>query len=450
MCRYYFAHDITAGKDLKLQRLRATHGLEGTGVFWAILELLAEVTVEDAGSPGLPLDPKFIARMIGSRSPKRVESVIRDFSLFVIETNEAGVETFYSRRLLRRFTHDVLLREQSEADEEAEVGNKPTKRNISPEARQRMSLAGRKHRPSSKVATKVEEGTKEGTRKVATKVEEGTKEGTSKVATKVEEGTEEGTSKVATKVEEGSSKVEEGSEEGTSKVATKVEKGTEEGTSKVATKVEEGSEEGTSKVATKVEEGHGGNIGGLKAPKKKEKEKGKREAENAPAQDLNKMGYRESAYEESPSNGILTPILSIYEEVRNEYPILPAPPLYDSNIFYQAKELTDAWGGGGFRDRLGKALRRACASTFLRGKKNLFKYAWLTKLANLEKIEAGNYDDDEPKARASSSASTATHYTNAAWQEVAPPPITPEQQALMDRVNNMTLEDFYKQASSQP
>ena len=409
MCRYYFAHDITAGKDLKLQRLRATHGLEGTGVFWAILELLAEVTVEDAGSPGLPLDPKFIARMIGSRSPKRVESVIRDFSLFVIETNEAGVETFYSRRLLRRFTHDVLLREQSEAYEEAEVGNKPTKRNISPEARQRMSVAGRKHRPSSKVATKVEEGT-------------------SKVATKVEEGSEEGTSKVATKVEEGS----------------------EEGTSKVATKVEEGSEEGTSKVATKVEEGRGGNIGGLKAPKKKEKEKGKREAENAPAQDLNKMGYRESAYEESPSNGILTPILSIYEEVRNEYPILPAPPLYDSNIFYQAKELTDAWGGGGFRDRLGKALRRACASTFLRGKKNLFKYAWLTKLANLEKIEAGNYDDDEPKARASSSASTATHYTNAAWQEVAPPPITPEQQALMDRVNNMTLEDFYKQASSQP
>ena len=397
MCRYYFAHDITAGKDLKLQRLRATHGLEGTGVFWAILELLAEVTVEDAGSPGLPLDPKFIARMIGSRSPKRVESVIRDFSLFVIETNEAGVETFYSRRLLRRFTHDVLLREQSEADEEAEVGNKPTKRNISPEARQRMSLAGRKHRPSSKVATKVEEGT----------------------------------------------------EEGTSKVATKVEEGSEEGTSKVATKVEEGSEEGTSKVATKVEEGRGGNIGGLKAPKKKEKEKGKREAENAPAQDLNKMGYRESSYEESPSNGILTPILSIYEEVRNEYPILPAPPLYDSNIFYQAKELTDAWGGGGFRDRLGKALRRACASTFLRGKKNLFKYAWLTKLANLEKIEAGNYDDDEPKARASSSASTATHYTNAAWQEVAPPPITPEQQALMDRVNNMTLEDFYKQASSQ-
>jgi len=443
MCRYYFAHDITAGKDLKLQRLRATHGLEGTGVFWAILELLAEVTVEDAGSPGLPLDPKFIARMIGSRSPKRVESVIRDFSLFVIETNEAGVETFYSRRLLRRFTHDVLLREQSEAYEEAEVGNKPTKRNISPEARQRMSLAGRKHRPSSKVATKVEEGSEEGTSKVATKVEEGTEEGTSKVATKVEEGSEEGTSKVATRVEEGS-------EEGTSKVATRVEKGTEEGTSKVATKVEEGTEEGTSKVATKVEEGRGGNIGGLKAPKKKEKEKGKREAENAPAQDLNKMGYRESAYEESPSNGILTPILSIYEEVRNEYPILPAPPLYDSNIFYQAKELTDAWGGGGFRDRLGKALRRACASTFLRGKKNLFKYAWLTKLANLEKIEAGNYDDDEPKARASSSASTATHYTNAAWQEVAPPPITPEQQALMDRVNNMTLEDFYKQASSQP
>ena len=365
MCRYYFAHDITAGKDLKLQRLRATYGLEGTGTFWAILELLAEVTVEDAGSPGLPLDPKFIARMIGSRSPKRVESVIRDFSLFVIETDEEGVETFYSRRLLRRFTHDVLLREQSEADEEAEVVEKPAKRNISPEARQRMSLAGRKYRPSSKV----EEGTKEGT----SKVEEGTKEGT--------------------------------------------------------------------------KEGRGGNIGGLKAPKKKEREKGER---NAPAESsIDKKKEGDGYYDVPANNGILTPILSIYEEVRNEYPILPAPPLYDSNIFYQAKELTDAWGGEGFRDRLGKALRRACASTFLRGKKNLFKYAWLTKLANLEKIEAGNYDDDEPKARSSSSASTATHYTNAAWQEVAPPPTTPEQDALLERLNSMTLEDFYEQASAQ-
>ena len=407
MCRYYFAHDITAGKDLKLQRLRATYGLEGTGTFWAILELLAEVTVEDSGSPGLPLDPKFIARMIGSRSPKRVESVIRDFSLFVIETDEEGVETFYSRRLLRRFTHDVLLREQSEADEEAEVVEKPAKRNISPEARQRMSLAGRKYRPSSKVATKVEEGT--------SKVEEGTEEGTSKV----EEGTEEGTSKV-----------EEGTKEGTSKVATKVEEGTR--------KVEEG-----------TKEGRGGNIGGLKAPKKKEREKGER---NAPAESsIDKKKGGDGYYDVPAHNGILTPILSIYEEVRNEYPILPAPPLYDSNIFYQAKELTDAWGGEGFRDRLEKALRRACASTFLRGKKNLFKYAWLTKLANLEKIEAGNYDDDEPKARSSSSssASTATHYTNAAWQEVAPPPTTPEQEALLERLNSMTLEDFYEQASVQ-
>ena len=407
MCRYYFAHDITAGKDLKLQRLRATYGLEGTGTFWAILELLAEVTVEDSGSPGLPLNPKFIARMIGSRSPKRVESVIRDFSLFVIETDEEGVETFYSRRLLRRFTHDVLLREQSEADEEAEVVEKPAKRNISPEARQRMSLAGRKYRPSSKVATKVEEGT--------SKVEEGTEEGTSKV----EEGTEEGTSKV-----------EEGTKEGTSKVATKVEEGTR--------KVEEG-----------TKEGRGGNIGGLKAPKKKEREKGER---NAPAESsIDKKKGGDGYYDVPAHNGILTPILSIYEEVRNEYPILPAPPLYDSNIFYQAKELTDAWGGEGFRDRLEKALRRACASTFLRGKKNLFKYAWLTKLANLEKIEAGNYDDDEPKARSSSSssASTATHYTNAAWQEVAPPPTTPEQEALLERLNSMTLEDFYEQASVQ-
>ena len=205
--------------------------------------------------------------------------------------------------------------------------------------------------------------------------------------------------------------------------------------------------QGENKVDPQKDQGNGGNIGGLNAPKKKEREKGER---NAPAESsIDKKKGGDGYYDVPANNGILTPILSIYEEVRNEYPILPAPPLYDSNIFYQAKELTDAWGGEGFRDRLGKALRRACASTFLRGKKNLFKYAWLTELANLEKIEAGNYDDDEPKARSSSSASTATHYTNAAWQEVAPPPTTPEQDALLERLNSMTLEDFYEQASAQ-
>jgi flagellar biosynthesis GTPase FlhF len=39
---YYFSHDSNAHKDPKILKLRAEHGWEGYGIFWAIIETLRE------------------------------------------------------------------------------------------------------------------------------------------------------------------------------------------------------------------------------------------------------------------------------------------------------------------------------------------------------------------------------------------------------------------------
>ena len=363
MCQYYFSHDITARKDLKLQKLQIKVGREGKSVFWDLLELLAETSVEEGGEPRLPLDTKLLAALLGDCSPRLVGQVIRDFGLFIIDKDaETGKVTFYNQRLMERFYQDVLQRPETLA-QAPEVTTDKRGRRLSSEARARMAHGGRRYRP------------------------------------------------------------------------------TDQGTSKVDTKVDQGSNQGTSK----VDQGNGGNIGGLKAQKEKAK-RGKRElAPVAPEHNELIERYREIE-RDSPMprpNGVLTPVIAVYNEVRRDFPDLPPAPDYDTHMFWQAKELTDAWGGENFRERLGQALRRAAASSFLRSKpKNLYNYIWLTKLSNLEKIETGKYDNDEPKASTSRAS-----YSNAAQhpERAAPtptssaPPIT-ETQEERDRRQWPTLD----------
>ena len=374
MCQYYFSHDITARKDLKLQKLQIKVGREGKSVFWDLLELLAETSVEEGGEPRLPLDTKLLAALLGDCSPRLVGQVIRDFGLFIIDKDaETGKVTFYNQRLMERFYQDVLQRPETLA-QAPEVTTDKRGRRLSSEARARMAHGGRRYRP--------------------------TDQGTSKVDTKVDQGSNQGTSKV-----------------------------------------DQGSNQGTSK----VDQGNGGNIGGLKAQKEKAK-RGKRElAPVAPEHNELIERYREIE-RDSPMprpNGVLTPVIAVYNEVRRDFPDLPPAPDYDTHMFWQAKELTDAWGGENFRERLGQALRRAAASSFLRSKpKNLYNYIWLTKLSNLEKIETGKYDNDEPKA-----STSRTSYSNAAQhpERAAPtptssaPPIT-ETQEERDRRQWPTLD----------
>ena len=264
----YFRHDIHASLDLKLRRLMAIHGAEGYGNYWLIIELLSQLSADEGKEPRMQFDEYYVAALIHTKKYSMIWSIIHDFDLFVIEMGDDEREYFYSRRLFRDFHEGVIKKSHTEEEPSDEPTTYRSKRQLSPEARERMAKGGRKYRPT-KVESKVEEGSEEG----STKVEEGTEEGTSKV----DQGKSKVESKVDTKVEEGRSKVESKVKEGTTKVESKVEEGSEEG----STKVEEGTEEGTSKVDPQKSKVNGGDNRGGKAPKTIRQEDLEREGEKA-------------------------------------------------------------------------------------------------------------------------------------------------------------------------
>ena len=264
----YFRHDIHASLDLKLRRLMAVHGAEGYGNYWLIIELLSQLSADEGKEPRMQFDEYYVAALIHTKKYSMIWSIIHDFDLFVIEMGDDGREYFYSRRLFRDFHEGVIKKSHTEEEPSDEQATCRSKRQLSPEARERMAKGGRKYRPT-KVESKVEEGT--------SKVDQGKSKVGSKVDTKVEEGIEEGTSKVDQGKSKVGSKVDTKVEEGRSKVERKV----KEGTTKVESKVEEGTKEGTSKVDPQKSKVNGGDNRGGKAPKTIRQEDLEREGEKA-------------------------------------------------------------------------------------------------------------------------------------------------------------------------
>ena len=194
----YFRHDIHASLDLKLRRLMAVHGAEGYGNYWLIIELLSQLSADEGKEPRMQFDEYYVAALIHTKKHSMIWSIIHDFDLFVIEMGDDGREYFYSRRLFRDFHEGVIKKSHTEEEPSDEPTTYRSKRQLSPEARERTAKGGRKYRPT-KVESKVEEGTEEGRSKVdqgKSKVESKVKEGTTKVESKVEEGSEEGSTKV--------------------------------------------------------------------------------------------------------------------------------------------------------------------------------------------------------------------------------------------------------------
>ena len=91
---YYFSHDYNTRNDIKIKRLMQKHGMEGYGVFWAIVEDLYN------NANALPTDYDTIAYEMHV-STDIVKSIINDFDLFVIDGNEFGSSSV-ERRLNER------------------------------------------------------------------------------------------------------------------------------------------------------------------------------------------------------------------------------------------------------------------------------------------------------------------------------------------------------------
>lgn len=72
---FYFRHDYNARNDSKILELRAEFGYEGYGVYWAVIETLAE------GSDGM-LNGRAIARLsVGLGVPKEKLQAVLDACL---------------------------------------------------------------------------------------------------------------------------------------------------------------------------------------------------------------------------------------------------------------------------------------------------------------------------------------------------------------------------------
>ena len=88
----YISHDINARTDIKMLRLRKKLGAEGYGIFWMLIEFLAN---QD--------DFKFLLSEIDLISDeikvpeKKILSVIKDFGLFKIENGYFYSESLNSR-----------------------------------------------------------------------------------------------------------------------------------------------------------------------------------------------------------------------------------------------------------------------------------------------------------------------------------------------------------------
>ena len=85
---YYFSHDYNAANDTKVLFLRHQLGMEGYGIYWFIIERLA-----DAGGK-LPLELIPVLSMQMQSTDIKVKGVIMQFDLFRIDEGE-----FWSERL---------------------------------------------------------------------------------------------------------------------------------------------------------------------------------------------------------------------------------------------------------------------------------------------------------------------------------------------------------------
>jgi len=97
---YYFSHDFNAHNDVKILFLRQQLGMEGYGIYWFLIESLAD----SGGIMPLKIVPVLAMQM--HIQEIKVMAVITEFELFIVQD-----EQFFSSRLLNHFIKRNELKE---------------------------------------------------------------------------------------------------------------------------------------------------------------------------------------------------------------------------------------------------------------------------------------------------------------------------------------------------
>jgi len=98
--RFYFQHDNTAFSDEKIIDLRGSLGMEGYGIYWALIELLHQ----NGGKMQMLSKRLAFALQVNEQ---KIISVISDFNLFTIDGT-----LFYSKRLTDQIEYRAAIVEK--------------------------------------------------------------------------------------------------------------------------------------------------------------------------------------------------------------------------------------------------------------------------------------------------------------------------------------------------
>ena len=122
---YYFSHDSNAITDTKILNMRADYGLEGYGLYWAIIEMMRN---EEDYKLELSKNTYRAIKTLTNTAidiEKYIKDCIEDYGLFREADNE-----FFSNSLLRRMTEYEKKREINKKN--GMLGGRPKKTEIKP------------------------------------------------------------------------------------------------------------------------------------------------------------------------------------------------------------------------------------------------------------------------------------------------------------------------------
>jgi hypothetical protein len=123
----WYKHDTNANMDEKLQEVLLDYGLEGYGLYWYCLELVAQRVEADRLTFELAHDARIIARNTGS-TPQRVEEIMKKFiSLELFEASEGVITCMKLAKRADDYTTKLVKSKLSQAVDSKGVLESPRK-----------------------------------------------------------------------------------------------------------------------------------------------------------------------------------------------------------------------------------------------------------------------------------------------------------------------------------
>lgn len=122
----WFKHEATANMDAKLQEVLLDYGLEGYGLYWYCLELIAGNVDADNLTFELEHDARIIARNTGSSTQKVEEMMSRFSSLGLFENSEGVITCLKLSKVSDDYTSKIVRVKYAQALDSKRVRQTPT------------------------------------------------------------------------------------------------------------------------------------------------------------------------------------------------------------------------------------------------------------------------------------------------------------------------------------